>query len=102
MFYLTPPASVCLLRKRYFLMRITRETFDARFLSYEGAQDYPFPAELHDPERKQRYHYEPLAYTEANEALFLKILDEEDIAYFPFPEFFIQGVALRLVRALSY
>jgi SOS-response transcriptional repressor LexA len=93
---------ICLLRERYFLMRIARKTFDDHFLSYEGSQDYPFPDALSDPERKQRFHYDPLAYTEENEEAFLKIMDDEGISYFPFPEFFIHGTALRLTRALTY
>lgn len=93
---------ICILRERYFLMRITRKTFDDHFLSYEGSQDYPFPEELSDPERDQRFHYEPLAYTEENEEVFLKILDDEGISYFPLPEFFVQATALRLTRALTY
>jgi SOS-response transcriptional repressor LexA len=92
---------VCILRKRFFLMRITKKTFDDRFLSYEGSQDYPFPDELSDPDRNQRFHYEPLAYTKENHDIFLKILDDEEISYFPFPEFFIHGTALRLIRALT-
>ena len=93
---------VCLLRKRYFLTRITRKTFDDRFLSYEGSQDYPFPDEMSDPARNQRFHYEPLAYTEENEEAFLKILDDEEISYFPLPDFFVTATALRLIRTLSY
>jgi SOS-response transcriptional repressor LexA len=93
---------MCLLRKRYFLMRITKKTFNDRFLSYEGSQDYPLPEVLGDPERKQRFHYEPVAYTEEMQDVFLNILDDEKIPYFPLPEFFVTATALRLNRALSY
>jgi SOS-response transcriptional repressor LexA len=93
---------MCLLRKRYFLMRITKKTYDDRFLSYEGSQDYPLPEVLGDPERNQRFHYEPLAYSEEKQAVFLNILDDEKIPYFPLPEFFVTATALRLIRALSY
>ena len=93
---------MCLLRKRYFLMRITKKTFDDHFLSYDGSQDYSFPKALSDQERDQRLHYEPLAYTEENKDVFLKLLDDEEISYFPLPEFFVTATALRLTRALSY
>ena len=93
---------ICILRKRHFLMRITRKTYNERFLSYEGSQDYPFPEALSDPDRDQRFHYEPLAYTEENEEVFLEILDDEGISYFPLPEFFVTATALRFTRALTY
>jgi len=93
---------MCILRERHFLIRITRKTFDDRFLSFEGSQDYPFPEALIDQDRDQRLHYEPLALIEENQDVFLKILDDEEIFYFPLPELFITATALRLTRALAY
>lgn len=94
--------SICIVGERYFLFRITRLTFDGRHLSYEAAQDYPLPEGLVDVERQQRRHYEPLAYTQENESVFMEIMGEEGQPYFPLTEDFIVGTALRLIRALSY
>jgi SOS-response transcriptional repressor LexA len=98
------PGDICIsiLRERYFLMRITRKTFNDKLLSFEGSQDYPFPEALSDQNRDQRLHYEPLAYLEENEEVFLQILNDEEISYFPLPDFFVQATALRLTRALTY
>jgi len=71
-------------------------------VSYEASQDYPFPEALGDPEREQRLHYEPLAYTDELRDVFLKMLEEEGLHYFPVFENFIVATALRLTRALTY
>lgn len=98
------PRDICIgiFGERYLLFRITHKTFDEMMVSYDASHDYPFPTALSDPERKQRLHYEPMAYTEELRDVFLKMLGEEGLEYFPVPEHFIVATALRLTRSLSY
>ncbi len=70
-------------------------------VSYEASHDYPFPEALSDPDREQRLHYEPMAYTDELRDVFLKMLDDDELSYFPLTEDFIIATALRLTRVLS-
>ena len=54
-------------------------------LSFEASQAYPFSEALSDPDRNLRFQYELLAYTEENEDVFLKILDDERNILFSAP-----------------
>jgi len=88
--------------RRQALAATARQPLGGVPLSFEASQAYPFPEALSDPDRNLRFHYELLAYTEENKDVFLKILDDEKISYFPLPDFFVTATALRLTRALSY
>lgn len=97
------PGDICIsfIGERYFLFRITSKTLDERFLSLVVSQDYPIPEALTDPDRKQRLHYQPLAYTEALHDIFTVIHDEQEQSYYPIPEDFAFATVLRMIRALS-
>lgn len=98
------PGDICIgiFGERYLLFRISYKTFDKEIVSYEASHDYPFPVELSDLEREQRFHYEPMAYTEELRDVFMKMLKSDGLEYFPVSDDYIIATALRLTRSLSY
>jgi SOS-response transcriptional repressor LexA len=98
------PGDICIsiIGERYFLFRILRKTFNERFISFDGAHDYPIPEAVIEYDRKQRLYCQPLAYTEDLHDIFISIYDDQGQSYLPVPENFAFATVLRLMRVLSY
>ena len=98
------PGDVCLtyIGERLFLVRIASKTYDEDLHSLLLAQQYPIPANLDDPELKQKLNWTPLAYDEDTHEYFMQVAYEQSWALKPISPDLVLATALRLVRQLAF